>query len=154
WETHPEDELVHVLDGTATLDVLEAGGPRSVTLGAGMIAIVRPGVWHRFRSADGKTSMSLTIPGPHIELDVDDPRASAPALDLGDTTRPTSVIDLQAELAKLTLFRGRTPQTTLAERNASSARLAPYRDGTLSITKFAGKGHWESHPSGDELIHV
>jgi quercetin dioxygenase-like cupin family protein len=153
WETHPEDELVHVLDGSATLDVVQQDGPRSFVLGAGMIAIVPPGVWHRFRSVEGKTSMSATIPGDHIELDIDDPRASTPDLELGDP-RPPSIIDLTAELAKLTMFRGRTPRSTMADRQGSSARLAGYRDGILSVTKFAGKGHWESHPAGDELIHV
>ena len=65
-----------------------------------------------------------------------------------------SIIDLNAELAKLTMFRGRTPQSTMADRKGSAARLASYRDGALTATKFAGKGHWESHPAGDELIHI
>jgi mannose-6-phosphate isomerase-like protein (cupin superfamily) len=52
------------------------------------------------------------------------------------------------------MFRGRTPKSTMADRKGSSARLAAYRDGTLSVTKFAGKGHWECHLAGDELIHV
>ena len=52
------------------------------------------------------------------------------------------------------MFRGRTPQSTMADRKGSAARLASYRDGGLSITKFAGKGHWEAHLAGDELIHV
>jgi quercetin dioxygenase-like cupin family protein len=154
WETHPEDELVHVLDGAATLDIVQGDGPQSFALSAGMIAVVPPGVWHRFRSVDGKTTMSAVIPGEHIDLDVDDPRTSTPDLDLGNTKRPPSIIDLNAELAKLTMFRGRTPRSTVADRKASSARLASYRDGSLSITKFAGKGHWESHLAGDELIHV
>jgi quercetin dioxygenase-like cupin family protein len=154
WETHPEDELVHVLDGAATLDIVQEDGPQSFALSAGMIAVVPPGVWHRFRSADGKTTMSAVIPGEHIDLDVDDPRTSTPDLDIGDTKRPPSIIDLNAELAKLTMFRGRTPRSTMADRKGSSARLASYRDGTLSITKFAGKGHWECHLAGDELIHI
>jgi mannose-6-phosphate isomerase-like protein (cupin superfamily) len=65
-----------------------------------------------------------------------------------------SIIDLNAELAKLTMFRGRTPQSTMADRKGSAARLASYRDGGLSITKFVGKGHWERHLAGDELIHI
>ena len=154
WETHPEDELVCVLDGAATLDIVHEGGPQSFALGAGMIAVVPPGAWHRFRSVDGRTTMSAVVPGEHIDLDVDDLRASTPDLDMGNTTRPPSIIDLDAELAKLTMFRGRTPRSTMADRKGSSARLASYRDGNLSITKFAGKGHWESHPAGDELIHV
>ena len=68
-------------------------------------------------------------------------------------SRTPSIIDLNAELAKLTMFRGRTPQTTWAERKGSSARLASYRDGALLTGKSAGKGHWEAHPD-DELVHV
>ena len=154
WETHPEDELVHVLEGTATLDVVQQDGPRSFVLRGGMIAIVPPGVWHRFRSVEGKTTFSTTIPGDHAEGDDDDPRTRTPGLDLGDPTRPPSIVDLNVELAKLTMFRGRTPQSTMEDRKGSSARLAPYRDGTLNVTKFAGKGHWEAHLTGDELIHV
>src|SRR2546428_14047205 len=69
-------------------------------------------------------------------------------------SKTPSIIDLNAELAKLTMFRGRTPQSTMADRKGSGARLAAYRDGTLFATKFAGKGHWERHPTGDELIYV
>ena len=154
WETHPEDELVHVLDGAARLDILLENGPRSFALGAGMIAIVPPTVWHRFHSAEGKTTLSAVVPGEHIDLDVDDPRTGAPDLDMGNATSRPSIIDVNAEFAKLTMFRGRTPRSTMADRKGSSARLASYRDGTLSVTKFAGKGHWEAHLSGDELIHV
>lgn len=152
WETHPEDELVHVLDGAATLDILQADGPQSLVVSAGMIAVVPPGIWHRFRSEDGKTTISAVIPGDHIDLDVDDPRTSTPDLDMGNTTRPPSIIDLNAELAKLTMCR-RTPQSTAADRKGSVARLATYRDGLLLALKFSGKDHWESH-SGDELIHI
>ena len=69
-------------------------------------------------------------------------------------SRTPSIIDLNAELAKLTMFRGRTPQSTMADRKGSGGRLAPYRDGPLFTTKFAGKGHWESHLTDDELIHI
>src|SRR6266704_1870969 len=69
-------------------------------------------------------------------------------------SRTPSIIDLNAELAKLTMFRGRTPRSTMADRKGSGARLAPYRDGALFATRFAGKGHWESHLTGDELIHI
>ena len=65
-----------------------------------------------------------------------------------------TVIDLNAELAKLTMLRGRTPTTTRAEREGSSARLTPYRDGAIFASKSAGKGAWERHPDGDELVHV
>jgi len=153
WETHPEDELVHVLDGTKTLEIIcDDGPPKSFVLRAGMIAVVPQGVWHRFYSAEGGTTWSATLPGDHIELDVDDPRTAEPKKVI--TTGTPSIIDLNAELAKLTMFRGRTPQSTMADRKGSGGRLAPYRDGALFTTKFAGKGHWESHLTGDELIHI
>ncbi len=74
WETHPEDELLYVLDGAMTVDIVEQDRVQSVTLGAGMVGIVPPGAWHRVRSGDGMTVLSATIPGEHIDLDVDDPR--------------------------------------------------------------------------------
>ena len=75
WETHPEDELVHVLDGTRTLEIVcDDGPPRSFELRAGMMVVVPQGAWHRFHSADGGTTFSATLPGEHIDLDVDDPR--------------------------------------------------------------------------------
>lgn len=74
WETHPADELVYVMEGTATLDIIEDGRPQSFALDAGMMVVVPQGAWHRVHSADGMTMMSATIPGDHIDLDVDDPR--------------------------------------------------------------------------------
>jgi quercetin dioxygenase-like cupin family protein len=65
-----------------------------------------------------------------------------------------TVIDLTAELAKLAMLHGRTPQTTSADRVGSSAQVAPYRDGALFTSKFSGKGAWERHPQGDELVHI
>ena len=65
-----------------------------------------------------------------------------------------TVIDLTAELAKLTMLRGRTPQTTSADRVDSSAQLAPYCDGAIFTAKFTGTGAWERHMQGDELVHV
>lgn len=153
WEDHAEDELVHVLDGTKILDIVcDDGPPKSFEVRAGMIAIVPKGTWHRFRCAEGGTSWSATLPGDHIESDVNDPRTAEPERVMPSGT--PSIIDLNAELAMLTMFRGRTPQSTMADRRGSAARLAPYRDGGLSITKFAGKGHWEAHLAGDELIHI
>jgi mannose-6-phosphate isomerase-like protein (cupin superfamily) len=68
-------------------------------------------------------------------------------------SKTPSIIDLDAELAKLTMFR-RTPQSTMAERKGSVARLASYRDGLLLAIKASGKDHWERHLTGDELIHI
>ena len=156
WERHlTGDELVHILDGAATLEIVsEDGPPKSFALRAGMIAVIPQGAWHRALSLEGKTEMTATpFPGDHIELDVDDPRTAerTPAAPMAMTP---SIIDLNAELSKLTMFRGRTPQSTMADRKGSAARLVSYRDGALTATRFAGKGHWESHPAGDELIHI
>jgi len=153
WEDHAEDELVHVLDGTNILDIVcDDGPPKSFEVRAEMIAIVPKGTWHRFRSVEGGTTWSATLPGDHIELDVDDPRTAEPKRVMPSGT--PSIVDLGAELAKLTMFRGRTPQSTMADRKGSGGRLASYRDGGLFATKFAGKGHWERHLAGDELIHI
>jgi mannose-6-phosphate isomerase-like protein (cupin superfamily) len=67
-----------------------------------------------------------------------------------------TITDLNAEFAKLNIMRGRTPQTTAAEREESRAlaRLMPYRDGTVFIAKFAGSGVWERHPRGDEIVQI
>jgi mannose-6-phosphate isomerase-like protein (cupin superfamily) len=152
WEDHPEEEIVHVVDGAKTLDIVcDDGPPKSFALRAGMIAIVPKGAWHRFRSPEGGTTVSATFPGDHVEADVDDPRTAEPAK--VKTGGMPSIVDLNAELAKLTMFRGRTPRSTMADRQGSATRLASYRDGALTATKFAGKGHWEKHIA-DELIHV
>ena len=156
WERHlTGDELIHILDGTATLEIVcDDGPPKSFALRAGMIAVIPQGAWHRALSAEGKTEMTATpFPGDHIERDVDDPR-SIDGKPAGAMAVTPSIIYLTAELAKLTTFRGRTPKSTMADRKGSAARLASYRDGALTATKFAGKGHWERHLTGDELIHI
>ena len=67
-----------------------------------------------------------------------------------------TIIDLKAELAKLTMLRGRTPQMTEAERKGTGgfATLAPFRDGNIFSAKFSGDGAWERHPNGDELVQI
>jgi mannose-6-phosphate isomerase-like protein (cupin superfamily) len=77
WERHlTGDELVHILDGTATLEIVcDDGPPKSFALRAGMIAVNPQGTWHRFHSSEGVTLMTATpFPSEVIELDVDDPR--------------------------------------------------------------------------------
>jgi hypothetical protein len=50
-----------------------------------------------------------------------------------------TMIDLNAEAAKLTMFRGRIPQTTFAARKGSAAQLAPYRDGSCFSASPPGR---------------
>jgi mannose-6-phosphate isomerase-like protein (cupin superfamily) len=157
WEAHlTGDELIHILDGAASLEIVREDGPQSFALRAGTIAVIPQGAWHRFHSPDGVTLMTATpSPSEVIELDVDDPRTAGASrrMDKDMESGTPSIIDLNAELAKLTMFR-RTPQSTMADRKGSGARLASWRDGALFAIKFSGKDHWESHPTGDELVHI
>src|SRR5262245_24829727 len=91
WETHPEDELLHVLGGEMTVDILGTDGPQSYTASAGMIVVVPQHAWHRVHSATGRTVMSATIPGDHIELDVGDPRTAHTEIET--SPRTAGVID-------------------------------------------------------------
>src|SRR6266436_5556951 len=77
WERHlAGDELIHILDGTATLEIVcDDAPPKSFALSAGMVAVIPQGVWHRFLSPEGNTHLAATpFPGETIELDVDDLR--------------------------------------------------------------------------------
>ena len=67
-----------------------------------------------------------------------------------------TIIDLKREFAKLNMLRGRRPESTEAERQASGAfrTLAPYRDGNIYSAKFSGDAAWERHPNGDELVQI
>jgi mannose-6-phosphate isomerase-like protein (cupin superfamily) len=77
WESHlAGDELIHILDGTATLEIVGEDGLQSFALRGGMIAVIPQCGWHRFRSSEGVTLMTATpFPSEVIELDVDDPRS-------------------------------------------------------------------------------
>ena len=65
-----------------------------------------------------------------------------------------NVIDIKAEMAKLTTLRGRTAETPPAEREGAFARLSRYRDGAIFAAKFAGESPWERHPNGDEIVQI
>jgi hypothetical protein len=65
-----------------------------------------------------------------------------------------TILDLNAEMAKLKMLRGRTPETPEADRKGAFARLAPYRDSAISVAKFSGEGPWERHINGDEIVQV
>jgi mannose-6-phosphate isomerase-like protein (cupin superfamily) len=156
WETHPEDELIHILAGTRILEIVcDNGPPKSFPLRAGTIAVIPRGAWHRFRAVDFALVMSATIPGEHVELDVPDPRPHlrASSAQRQPAGRSPDIVDLGQEIAKLTMFR-RTPAATAADRKDSVANLAPYRDGLVLAIKASGKDHWERHLAGDELVHV
>jgi mannose-6-phosphate isomerase-like protein (cupin superfamily) len=76
WERHPNgDELVQVIEGAATLHIIEGDEPRSYAIRAGMLVIVPQGAWHRFAAPDGVCLMTATPkPTEHLTVDVADPR--------------------------------------------------------------------------------
>ena len=130
-------------------------GPHSFALGAGMIAVVPPGAWHRFRSADGETTMSATIPGDHIDLDVDDPRTVEPGLDMerdddGHAEHRRSqrgareADDVPADAAS---------RRWRIER-AASRNWPPTATALLSRSSPRGRIIGNRHLTGDELIHI
>jgi mannose-6-phosphate isomerase-like protein (cupin superfamily) len=77
WERHQKgDELVHILDGAATLTIMTDTGPQSFTMTAGMLIVVPQGHWHRFHAPDGVTVLSAT-PQPTDHTAAADPRTVA-----------------------------------------------------------------------------
>jgi mannose-6-phosphate isomerase-like protein (cupin superfamily) len=76
WERHRKgEEIVHILDGEATLHLLTDADSETLELGAGMMAIVPQAAWHRFSAPNGVTLMTVTPqPTDHPEFHVDDPR--------------------------------------------------------------------------------
>ena len=74
WERHRNgDELVHILNGAATLTIMTEGGPQSFALRAGMLIVVPQGHWHRFHAPDGVTVLTAT-PQPTDHTSAEDPR--------------------------------------------------------------------------------
>lgn len=76
WERHPNgDELVQIVDGSATLHVMTESGPESYEVSAGMIVVVPQNTWHRFHSPEGVGLLTATPkPTEHLTVDVADPR--------------------------------------------------------------------------------
>jgi mannose-6-phosphate isomerase-like protein (cupin superfamily) len=76
WERHPNgDEIVQIVDGATTLHLLTEDGKQSLTLTAGMLAVVPRNTWHQFEAPDGVCVMTATPqPTQHLRVDVADPR--------------------------------------------------------------------------------
>ncbi len=73
WERHPGgDELVQVIAGRTELTILADGGPQTLELRAGMLAVVPQSCWHRFHAPDGVTILTVT-PRPTEISRADDP---------------------------------------------------------------------------------
>ena len=76
WERHPNgEELVQIIDGSATLHIMTDDGPKSYAVSAGTMLIVPQGTWHRFHSPDGVSLLTATPkPTEHLTVDAEDPR--------------------------------------------------------------------------------
>ena len=83
WERHPNgDELVQIVDGATTVDIIVDGTIETHALIAGMTVVVPQGAWHRFNAPDGVSIVTATPrPTEHLTVDVEDPRT------LSDTHR-------------------------------------------------------------------
>ena len=73
WERHQSgDELVHILDGEATLTIVTSDGPRSFAMRAGMMIVVPQGHWHRFH-APARVRVLTATPQPTEHTFAKDP---------------------------------------------------------------------------------
>jgi quercetin dioxygenase-like cupin family protein len=78
WERHPQgDEIVQIVDGATILHLMTDEGRQSLSLKAGMMAIVPQNMWHQFDASEGVCVMTATPqPTEHLRFDVDDPRTA------------------------------------------------------------------------------
>jgi len=61
WERHGNgDELVQVLGGETQMFILIDGVQRTLEMGAGMVAVVPQGCWHKFNSENGVSLLTMT----------------------------------------------------------------------------------------------
>jgi quercetin dioxygenase-like cupin family protein len=75
WERHPDDELLHVLDGEVELTLLTGGAPTRVVLSAGSMFVVPSGVWHRSLPRPLVALLFVTSSEGNQHSLADDPRA-------------------------------------------------------------------------------
>lgn len=78
WELHPDtDELLMVLRGSVTIEILTAVERHRLALSAGQFTIVPKGHWHRHVDARDVVELFHT-PGATVNSDADDPRRAEP----------------------------------------------------------------------------
>jgi mannose-6-phosphate isomerase-like protein (cupin superfamily) len=82
WERHPDtDELLMVLEGSVTVEVLTDSDSRLVPMTAGQFTIVPRGLWHRHTIARDVVEL-FYMPGSSEQSGAVDPRIDA-------STRPS-----------------------------------------------------------------
>ncbi|WP_433657508.1 cupin domain-containing protein [Nocardia sp. CA-128927] len=79
WELHPDtDELLMVLEGSVTVEILTDTESHRIPLTAGQFAIVPKGHWHRHTEVRDLVEMFFT-PGETVESTAVDPRRETSA---------------------------------------------------------------------------
>jgi mannose-6-phosphate isomerase-like protein (cupin superfamily) len=77
WELHPDtDELLMVLEGSVTVQILTPTDRHRLPLTAGQFTVVPRGHWHRHTDAHDVIEMFYT-PGTTLESSADDPRVAS-----------------------------------------------------------------------------
>jgi mannose-6-phosphate isomerase-like protein (cupin superfamily) len=77
WERHPEDELLHVLEGSVEVEILPAEGDSTrAALTAGDVLIVPRELWHRQRTVDGVALLFVTSREGNDVSSANDPRSA------------------------------------------------------------------------------
>jgi mannose-6-phosphate isomerase-like protein (cupin superfamily) len=79
WELHPDtDELLMVLQGSVTVEILTETDRHRVPLTAGCFTVVPKGHWHRHIDVCDVVEVFFT-PGASVESSAEDPRLSPAA---------------------------------------------------------------------------
>ena len=63
-------------------------------------------------------------------------------------------VNIEQELAKLTVLQGRTPETPPEMEADAFATLASFGNGGVFTGSFDGDSPWERHTGGDELVQI
>ena len=63
-------------------------------------------------------------------------------------------IDVHGAFDDLEFLATRTPESYGSGPEAFASRLSDYRNGGVFVSHWAGRGEWERHPNGDEIVMV
>jgi len=77
WERHPDDELLHVLQGEVDVTVLTDAAVVETTVRAGAIFIVPKGLWHRQKPRPTVALLFATSMEGNETSTADDPRSTS-----------------------------------------------------------------------------